>query len=245
MKKIVLTLVAVVIVAIVGAVVIVSLSLNGIIKKGVEAYGPQILKVSIKLNSVSCSPFSGSGEIRGLVIGNPEGFKTPQAIKAERIQLSIVPSSAFSKPIHIRQLVVEAPDITMEGDVNSSNLTKIQENVEAAVPSDPNNPTRLIIDDLKITGGKIHLSMTLLGGKAMTVPLPDISRKDIGKDTGGVTVKELSLLIAGDMMGQVAGAATKAIGDLGKGLTDETGKAVEGAGSAVEKAGEALKGIFK
>lgn len=87
--------------------------------------------------------------------------------------------------------------------------------------------------------------MPLLGGKALSVPLPEIVRKDIGKDTGGVTVKELCQLLAKDTVGEVAAAAAKAVGDLGKATVEEATQTVDEAGKTVEKVGEGLKSVFK
>ena len=45
------------------------------IKKGVEKVGPMVTKTPVKLDSVSLSFLSGSGKVKGMVIGNPEGFR--------------------------------------------------------------------------------------------------------------------------------------------------------------------------
>jgi hypothetical protein len=55
--------------------------LDSAVKKGVETLGPKMTKVDVKLDSVSISLLSGSGKIKGLVVGNPEGYKTPHAIR--------------------------------------------------------------------------------------------------------------------------------------------------------------------
>ena len=80
MKKLIIRLLIALVVVVILAVLAVGLFLDGAIKRGVETFGPKLTKVDIKLQSVSLSLLSGAGTIKGLVVGNPEGFKTPSAI---------------------------------------------------------------------------------------------------------------------------------------------------------------------
>ena len=99
MKKTLLKFfVAGVIVAVI-ALVALFLSLNSIVKNGVTSFGPEVIKAPISLDGVSISAFSGSGEIRGLVIGNPEGFKTPNAVKLGTASLQVKPMSLLGDKI--------------------------------------------------------------------------------------------------------------------------------------------------
>ncbi len=80
MKKIFVRILVIFVVVIVAVVVACFVMLNTIVKKSVETMGPKVAKVEIKLGGVNLSPFSGKGEISALVVGNPEGFKAPNAI---------------------------------------------------------------------------------------------------------------------------------------------------------------------
>ena len=51
-----------IIVLIIVAVIVTALSLDGIVKKGVETFGPQMTKVSINLDSVHIGLLSGSDQ---------------------------------------------------------------------------------------------------------------------------------------------------------------------------------------
>lgn len=93
MKKLLVGgLLALVILAVV-AVLAVGIFLDSAVKKGVETVGPQLTKVSVKLDSVGLSLLSGSGKVNGLVVGNPEGYKTPNAINIGHASLAISPGS--------------------------------------------------------------------------------------------------------------------------------------------------------
>src|SRR5690348_83104 len=90
----------------VGAIVVASFSVGSIIKKGVETAGPKITKVTVKLESASLAVLSGSGELRGLLVGNPEGFKTPSAIQIGSIAVTVSPRSVFSDKVVVHSIAV-------------------------------------------------------------------------------------------------------------------------------------------
>ena len=56
---------------IVAALVLLSLSLNSIIKTGVETLGPQITGTPVTLEQANLSLLSGQGELEGLLVPNP------------------------------------------------------------------------------------------------------------------------------------------------------------------------------
>src|SRR5688572_3450760 len=106
MKKVVRILIVLFILLIVG-LVIGFLSLNRIVKKGVETVGPAIVKVEVKVKDVDLSPFSGSGKVEGLLVGNPPGFKLPSAIQAGVVAMKIEPRSLLGEKVIIRSLRME------------------------------------------------------------------------------------------------------------------------------------------
>src|SRR3954467_15828077 len=176
------------------AVLAVHFFLDSAIKRGVETIGPKLTKVEVKLEGVSLSLLTGAGKIKGLVIGNPAGFKSPSAIQVGTASLALQPNSLLSDKIIIKSINVQAPEVTFESDLKSVNLKKILANLEestggsAKEPSKPkaNGETtskeqkKLQVDQFIISGGKVHVSITPLGQSA-TVPLPEIHLADLGK----------------------------------------------------------------
>ena len=164
-------------VLIVGVVIGVGLFLGSIVKKGMETVGPKITQVSIKVDAVNLSLLNGSAKVTGLVVGNPEGYKTPQAISVGSAAVGVNPLTVFSDKIVVRSVRVEAPEITFEGGLGGNNLSKIMENVNAIAKSGGpastnttaragNKPGRKIeVDDFLITGATVHVSLTGIGGK--------------------------------------------------------------------------------
>lgn len=222
------------------AVVFMYMKLGAIVKAAVETLGPKVTQTEVRLASVTLSPLSGSGRIKGIFIGNPAGFQTPSAFKLGSVRMAVDLKSLASDCVIIKEIVVEAPEVTFEGGLKGSNLSRIQKNVESFVPAAPKagekKPARsmkVIIDHFRVTGGKVNLSLTALGGKSLTAPLPDIELKGIGRKSDGATVDEAARQMFGAVTGAATGAAAGA-SSLLKGGTEQ-----------LEKAGQAATGLVK
>ena len=114
MKKILIYGSITLVVLLVAVVLVIGLFLDRAIKAGVETYGPQITKVDVRLDSVGLSFLSGAGQIKGMVVGNPQGYLTPHAIRLGSASLALKPSSLLSDKIVVRSINVQAPEIIFE-----------------------------------------------------------------------------------------------------------------------------------
>ena len=72
------------------------LFLGTIVKTGVEKVGPMITKVPVNLDGANISVFSGSGELKGFVMGNPENFKASNSVNVGSVSLKLEPGSILS-----------------------------------------------------------------------------------------------------------------------------------------------------
>src|SRR5437016_13369978 len=86
--------------------------LGTIVKAGVEKAGPKVTKTNVKLSSAKLSVFSGSGELKNFVIANPEGYKTPDAVKVGSVAVNVQPGSVMSDNVVVHYVKVLAPEIT-------------------------------------------------------------------------------------------------------------------------------------
>jgi len=257
-KKILWGLVIVLVVLIVVGVIMAGLFLGKIVKAGVETVGPKITQVPIKLDAVNLSLLTGSAKIQGLVVGNPEGYKTPQAISVGVVAVEVNPLSVLSDKIVVRSIEVRNPEITFEGNpFSGNNLTKIRDNVNAATaagqPPSTNQPTqaagkpgkKLEVDDFLITGAKVHVSLTGMGGKEMTLPLPDIHLTSMGTGADGITATDLTRRALDALTTATIRAVADAAGDVGKNALILGKGAGNTVGGDVNKITKGLGGLFK
>lgn len=235
MKKFLVRSLVVLVILIVLAIGVTYLYLGTIIKKGIETAGPQITKTDVKLNSVTLSVFSGSGKIKGLVIGNPQGFKTPAAISVGTANLAVEPKSIFGDKVIIKDITVDAPEITFETDLTSVNLKKILSNIEessggAKSTSDTNQPApaakseagpgkKMEVDNFLIKNAKVHVSVNapLVGQQTANVSIPEIHLTNMGTNADGITAAELSKQVFSALVEKTEEEAKKVIADMTKG----------------------------
>lgn len=260
MKKFVIRLLIVIVIIVVLAVLGVTMFLDRAIKAGVETIGPKVAGVDVKLRSVSLSPLSGSGGLKGLVVGNPPGFKTPWAINVGSASLALEPRSLLSDKIIVKSISVEAPQITFETDLRANNLNKILENVKGAASGNgqptgkPEEPARskeakaakkLQVDDFIIKNGRIHVSVTALGGQSATLALPEIHLQDLGKGPEGITAAELTKRIFEEIERKAAQASADTVSDMGKGALYMAKDLAKGGTNTPEKVTKSLGDLFK
>ncbi|MEJ0090761.1 MAG: hypothetical protein WDM80_13585 [Limisphaerales bacterium] len=91
------------------------------------------------------------------------------------------------------------------------------------------------MDDFLVTGAKVHVHLTDLGGKEMTLSLPEIHLTDLGKGTDGLTPADLTRA----MLKAVSTATIKAVSanatDLGKDAAESVDKIKKGVGGLLHK----------
>lgn len=248
----ILTTLCVIVVAllVVGSIVI--NRLDPIVKYGLEEYGPKFLGAPVTVQKVNFSVLKMRFELNDLVVGNPEGYNTDNAISVGRIFVKVRMKSLLTKTIEVNQILVEAPEITYEVGLGNSNIGTLLENVEKATGSEEEKPeeeeekvddgsgTKVVIDEVKVTDGKIRLSAKILQGLAAPVPLPTITLNDIGKEKEGASIVEAT----GEML---KGIFTGVI-DCGKSAFSAVGDGVKSVGEAIgngaSKAVDSIKNIF-
>jgi hypothetical protein len=238
MKKILWSIGILVLVLVISAVVVAGLCLDKIVKMGVITVGPKIVQVPIALDTIHLSILTGSAKVKGLVVGNPDGYKTPYAISVGLASVGVNPLTILSDKIVVRSIEIQNPEITFEGGLGGNNLSKILDNVNSAAknggPVSTNKtaagnskPAKKIeVDDFLITGAKVHVSLTGLGGKEMTLPLPDIHLTDLGTSEDGITATDLTRRVLDAITQATIRAVAKNATDLSNGLTNLGGTGV-------------------
>ena len=257
MKKILLGVVIGLVILIILVVVVVGLFLDNIVKAGIQRFGPTITQTPVTVKAVDLSLFTGSAKVKGLVVGNPQGYKTAEAISVGTAAVGVNPLSIFSDKIVVRSVNVESPEITFEGNpFSGNNLTQIRNNVsdankeqtQAAAANQPGPAAKpgkkLEVDDFLITGAKVHVSLTGMGGKEMTVPLPDIHLTDLGKGTDGITATELTRRVLDAVTTATIKEVASSASSIGKGAEKLTQDAGKTAGESVNKVTKGIGGLF-
>lgn len=264
MKKILLRI-GIVIVALIFIVALgVHFFMDSAVKRGVETMGPKLTKTDVKLGGVNISLISGSGKLKGLVIGNPEGYKTAHAINVGSTSLALKPGTVFSDKLVITSINVESPEITFEGTLHGlsikDNLQQILDNVNdstsgtkgtnvsviGATPKEEKKANKkLEVDDFQITGAKLDASIGGMGGKTLTLPLPTIHLTNLGTGPDGITVAELTKKVIAAIKDAAEKEVASNAGNLTKGTENLTKGLGTNAGGSVNNITKGIGGLFK
>jgi uncharacterized protein involved in outer membrane biogenesis len=213
-----------------------------------------VTKTDINMESVSISPFSGHGQITRFFMGNPEGFKSESLLKAKNVIISVEPKSLMSDVIVVNEIIVEEPEVTYEASlITGSNVSKVLDNIneftskipsggeeEEPPPEEEAAQKKIIIKHFRVNEGKVRVVSKDLASVGGVFPMPLIDEKDIGTETGGVTL--------GEAAQRTLGLILKSSGNIGKDSINLVGDGEKAVGDAVEgtakKLGDAVKGIF-
>jgi len=256
MKKPIVKIAIIAVVCLVVLFVVLAMSLGSIVKKGVERVGPQITKTEMKLDGAILSILSGSGTLKGFFLGNPEGYSTPSAIKVGEISVGVKPRSVIADKIHVTHVKMKAPEITFEGTLGGkNNLNQILDNVEASsrdadkTQTEPAGPSKKFqVDDFLISGAivNVNVSMAMVGGRSISVPLPEIHFTNLGTGPEGVTAAELTKRILNEVTAATLKVVEKVVADAGKGVTDAARQeASKAATNVLDKATKGVGDLFK
>jgi hypothetical protein len=255
-KKILLGLILLAVLAVAAIYFLGSNALNKGIKSGVETFGPRVTQTNVTLADANLSLLSGSGTLTGLNVANPEGYKSENALALGQIDLKVDTSTVFSDKIIIDHIIIKQPEISYEKTFTSSNIKELLKNIEAFTgPSEPDPAEeagakkqvvikKLIIEDATVFVGAM--------GIGKTVKLPRIEMNDLGEGGQQMNIAEVMDLVLSKVL-QSIGPAIAGAGDLlkdgGQAAIDAArngvGQQLDGAASdAADKVSEGIKGLF-
>jgi len=260
--------------AVVGLVVLLAVAIalamyfiDSIARKGIEDGSSYALAVPTSLDSADVGIFSGSFEMSGLTVSNPEGFDTPHFLELGAGGVEVELGTLRKDLVELPRLTLSDIDIHIQQRGGTSNVSAILANLKRfESPDTPKTDKstgqakRFIVHELRIEDVNVHVTAAPLGGQGVNVDLavPQIVMNDIGSETGkGVLLGELADIIVkalvsairdagggiipGDLLGQLdAGLADlESLEDLGIEIVNDLGQ------QATEKLNEASEQVEK
>jgi uncharacterized protein involved in outer membrane biogenesis len=202
MKRILTTIVLILVALVLVTVIVIGVYLGQIVKKVVNTYGPQLTQTTVNVDTVTLSLLTGSASIKDLVIGNPQGYKSANAISVGKIAVGVDPTTVLANKVVVRSLRLESPSINFEGGLSGNNLSQIMDNVDSSgsksgpvstnATTAPASQRKLEVDDLVISGAKADVLITSPVQREVNLTLPDIHLTDLGKGDEGITGADLT-----------------------------------------------------
>jgi hypothetical protein len=265
MKKGKMVLIALGIIVVVLAVAVYFLlsNLDRIVAAAIGKYGSEATGTSVKVSSVRIKLREGEGSISNLIVANPGGFSTPNAVSLGNISMAVDTGSLTADPVIIDKIVVSSPRVTYEiNKAGVANIDEIRKNVETYQKTigsgkgdggKKEGGKKLLIRSLVVEGGEVDVLVAALGGKPLQARLPRIALSNLG-GKGGATPGEVAAQVLNPLVKQAISAASstgigqylgKQAEDVKKALEEKAQEKLGGAGSeAVKGAEESLKKLL-
>ena len=236
--------------------------LGPVVKPIANAAVPKMTKTSFRLGHLSLNPYTGRFELGDMVLGNPAGYDEPTAVAVSNIVVDVAMTTACDKYVHIEEVTIDGVFVSLVkgGENNVDNMLQIQYNVaggkekyeankakaeadakkaeESQAPKTDEDEAeasdedgkKIVIDVLTLNDIKVKYGM-------ITIPVPSITLKDLGKESDGLTAGELFEKIWEAIINaaMAVGDGVKALGGL---LKDGAGAIGDGAGKAASAVGE-------
>ncbi|HEY9200156.1 MAG TPA: hypothetical protein VIQ81_01050 [Gammaproteobacteria bacterium] len=218
MKKIILSAILLIIVAIAGGVYYVLTNLDSLVEQAIETYGSQATRTAVRVDGVSISLGEGSAAITGMTVSNPAGYELPNAFSLGQVRAGIDLESLQEEPYVINEIAVLSPQVFVEiNKDNRTNLNELKNNLlpgkPAAAPSEPAKAEtssdagpRLILRKVQFEGGKILARVAALDNKEFELDLPALNMSNLG-GSKGATATEL----AREIVSRLTDSATQVV----------------------------------
>jgi hypothetical protein len=240
-----------------GAALVALLNLDKIIHHAVNTYGPTLTKTEVRLGDVDLRLVDGQAQLNDIYIGNPQGFALPKLLSAKTVHLVLDRLSLLGSPLIITRLEIDSPDICYEKTVKTDNFKALLKNMESSSAAAPGADTdnaasapekkkkksrKVVIRELIIRNAQVTAIMAPLGGKKLTLTLPELRLSNVG-GTSGSRPEEVARQVLEALYKTIlshAGPMNRILGTAG-----DTAQSVgEGVKKTIDKAAEGIKKLF-
>lgn len=240
-------------IGIVVILVVVFLSLDSIVKAGLEKGGTMALGTPTAVRSLDLGLLSGSLSMNGFSVRNPEGYPEGYLVELEGAKVGLKIGSLLSDTVEVEEIVLEKPVLRIVSKGLDTNLSAVLGHAqEFAGPggggdsggeeqSDEGPGKRFRIGLVKITAAQFEYQPA--GASPVTVTLPDIELKELSDRQG-------KPLLLADVFSQILQSMTREAIDLpALQLPPEINESLEriaaGDTKAIEEAVKTAEGLLK
>jgi len=216
MKPVFQVLFGLIAIATIGALIL-SVSVDGMVKSNIESTTSQMLETSVEVNDVAISILDGSGNIAGVTIHNPEGFSDNPAVKLQQISMKVNLYSLLSDTVIVEEIHIQKPNLYYEQKASGSNLNALTDKLSDS----PSSGTSLIVDYLLVENGRIRLTAEIGEENTVRGDFSKIEIEGIGR-SGNNTMEQTIKQILEPILKEAVEEAIK------QGLMEKAEEAIEG-----------------
>lgn len=215
MKKLIVTCLCIILAVLVFAGIGIY-NLDFIVKTAVNAYGPEVTKTEMHLDGVDVSVLRGRARLENFVIGNPEGFEAPHAIRIGSVFVDVDETSLIKDTIIIDRIEVSQAEITYEIKGNTDNIETIINNIKKnkSTPKSTHKPAekngtkrkagkKVVIRDLILRDITVRMVIAGLKGESISTRISKVHLKNIGERENGLLLSDIFLQVLNALHGEI------------------------------------------
>lgn len=176
-------------------ILVLMFSINSIVKSGIEDFGSEMTGTEVTVSSVSISPFSGRGTVKGFRVANPDGYSQSNAIEVEDFSIRLEPFSLFSNTMIVNEINISAPAIYVEQKLPENNMNTLLQNIQS-VSSGETSDAELVIEHFVMTNATADLYTEVGGERSAKVEISSVELHDLGRGGGREAVEDVITEIA-------------------------------------------------
>ena len=187
---------------------IITFSLDQIVKSGIESYGSEMTGTEVRVESVSISPISGKGTINGLTIANPDDFEGESMMSINELSISLDVLSLLSDEILIHEIIVRESGFYVEQSVAGNNVLKIMDNIDAVADSE-SAESNMIIERFYMENAEIFVGSTIGEDVEASYVVESLELRDIGRENENNNAIQTVAFLADEIADEVLSEAVK------------------------------------
>ena len=275
--KIFLVSLLVLLLTIIALLLTIPLWLGPVVKPVANNMVPKYTLSDFNLGHIYLNPYSGRFELGSLKVANPSGYSEKTALSLSNLAVEVSVPTILSDCIRIKEVTVENLFVSyvQGGGNNVDNFTQIQYNIaggkdkyeqkkalemeeaeegaqeETSIVEEEKKPAKKIVVE-KLTASGIKLKYG-----AIVIPLPTLTLRNLGEESGGVSIEQFLSIIGNEILSSAmklgkglnqlfemsAIKTTEVINDIGDGAAEASSQVSSAVTNAVSNIGEKSKDV--
>jgi uncharacterized protein involved in outer membrane biogenesis len=211
LKPVFQVLFGIIVISAIGGLIL-SLSIDSMVKSSLENTTAEVLNTSVDVEDVSISLLNGSGTITGFTIHNPEGFSDKPAARLQEISIRMEVSSLLSDTVIVEEIRVEKPELYYEQKATGNNFDALTNSMGGSSSSN----TNLIVDYLLVENGQVTLTADIGSEKSVMAKFSKIELEGIGRSGNNTMEQTIQQILKPVLEKALQEAATQGLMDKAK-----------------------------
>lgn len=233
------------------AVVLAWVYVDSLAQSGVERGASYALDVPTTLDSADVGVLTGSVELSGLKVDNPEGFEADHFLKLNNADMNVSLSSLMEATVEVPSLVIQGIDLRLERTLEGANYRVIMDNLSRfeggeKKEADP-SAKKFVIRTIEVRDIRVQVDAVPIGGAigdltTASVTVPEVVLRDVGTAGEPMSIAEITTVLLKAILAsavEVGGGVLPedVLGDIGDQLAslvdlDDVVGSIEGLGEA-------------